>query len=297
MTLSLGIIGSSKGNGHPYSWSAIFNGYDADAMSECEYPVIPEYLSKQNWPSARIFDANVVSIWTQDYELSKHIAKASCIPHVSLSLNELIDNVDAVLLARDDAENHMYFSKNILLSGKPIYIDKPIALSKANLNEIYQLQQYSGQIFTCSALRYSSELSLSHQDKIDLGEITKISAFTPNSWEKYAVHLIEPILNMINPENKIVGSELVINSFEAKTLNVTWKNGLKTFINTLGRSNVPIKIEIEGLNGTKSLIFKDAFLSFKCALQDYVDGINKNECRSPFEFNSRVVDLIERGIT
>ena len=133
--------------------------------------------------------------------------------------------------------------------------------------------------------------------KIDLGEITKISAFTPNSWEKYAVHLIEPILNMINPENKIVGSELVINSFEAKTLDVTWKNGLKTFINTLGHSNVPIKIEIEGLNGTKSLIFKDAFLSFKCALQDYVDGINKNECRSPFEFNSRVVDLIERGIT
>jgi hypothetical protein len=27
--IKLGIIGASKGNGHPYSWSAIFNGYDA----------------------------------------------------------------------------------------------------------------------------------------------------------------------------------------------------------------------------------------------------------------------------
>ena len=26
MTLKLGIIGLSEGNGHPYSWSAIFNG-------------------------------------------------------------------------------------------------------------------------------------------------------------------------------------------------------------------------------------------------------------------------------
>lgn len=26
--ISLGIIGMTPGNGHPYSWSAIFNGYD-----------------------------------------------------------------------------------------------------------------------------------------------------------------------------------------------------------------------------------------------------------------------------
>ena len=26
--LKIGIIGSSDGNGHPYSWSAIFNGYN-----------------------------------------------------------------------------------------------------------------------------------------------------------------------------------------------------------------------------------------------------------------------------
>ena len=29
--LKLGIIGISNGNGHPYSWSAIFNGYDTTA--------------------------------------------------------------------------------------------------------------------------------------------------------------------------------------------------------------------------------------------------------------------------
>ena len=42
---------------------------------------------------------------------------------------------------------------------------KPIALSVSQAKEIYDLEKYSGQIFTCSALAYSSELKLSPQDK------------------------------------------------------------------------------------------------------------------------------------
>ena len=34
MTLKLGVIGLSEGNGHPYSWSAIFNGYDSVEMEK-----------------------------------------------------------------------------------------------------------------------------------------------------------------------------------------------------------------------------------------------------------------------
>ena len=34
MILNLGVIGLSEGNGHPYSWSAIFNGYDSVEMDE-----------------------------------------------------------------------------------------------------------------------------------------------------------------------------------------------------------------------------------------------------------------------
>ena len=45
--LKLGIIGISEGNGHPYSWSAIFNGYNEEYMIQCPFESIPEYLSKQ----------------------------------------------------------------------------------------------------------------------------------------------------------------------------------------------------------------------------------------------------------
>lgn len=44
--LRLAMLGMISGNGDPYSWSAIINGYDQSAMGRCPYPAIPEYLSK-----------------------------------------------------------------------------------------------------------------------------------------------------------------------------------------------------------------------------------------------------------
>ena len=35
--LKIGILGMTEGNGHPYSWSAMFNGYDKKYMDECPY--------------------------------------------------------------------------------------------------------------------------------------------------------------------------------------------------------------------------------------------------------------------
>ena len=296
MTVKLGVIGSSAGNGHPYSWSAIFNGYDVEAMQECEYPVIPRYLSKQRWPDAKISGAEVSSIWTQDSELSTRIAEASCIEHISSTLVELESRVDAVLLARDDAENHLHFARQFLLAGKPVYIDKPIALSMTALRELYDLQQYSGQIFTCSALSYGAEFCLSPEDRSELGYITSVSASTPKSWEKYAVHIIEPVLKMINPNDPVIEANVFIDSNEARSLSVRWGNDVRANFSTLGNINSPIQIKIEGSNGSKTLVFRNPFQAFKMALQDYIDGISDGKCRSPFEFNVKVVDLIERGM-
>ena len=74
--IKLGIIGISEGNGHPYSWSAIFNGYNADAMASCPFPVIPDYLNERDFPSDFLTEKAIVThIYTQDYNLSKQIAR------------------------------------------------------------------------------------------------------------------------------------------------------------------------------------------------------------------------------
>lgn len=296
MTLKIGIIGSSAGNGHPYSWSAIFNGYDSKAMQASGYPVILEYLNKEKWPDARIQDAKVTSIWTQDKNLSEHIAKSSLIENISSNLDELQKKVDAILLARDDAENHLKFARQFLIAGKPIYIDKPIALTMSSLKQLYKYQQYDGQIFTCSALRYSPELILTAGRKKKIGQIVSISSSIPNSWEKYAVHIIEPVLKMLNEDDKPKQIKKISKLNEATTLEVEWESGVFTSFSTLGNIQEPVKIHIIGKKGELNLIFENTFTAFKNTLEDFISGILTGECKSPFAFNAKVVNLIERGI-
>ena len=107
MSLKLGMIGLSVGNGHPYSWAAICNGYSPEHMNACEFPVIPQYLAKQAWPAARIPGVEVTHIWTQDAELSLRVAKAALIAHVVEEPAAMLGQIDALLLARDDAMNHL----------------------------------------------------------------------------------------------------------------------------------------------------------------------------------------------
>ena len=168
--LKLGMIGLSPGNGHPYSWGAIFNGYDVNEMSSCPFPVIPQYLSQQSFPQDAIADATVSHIWTQDRDISNHVAKSAYIEAVVDDLEDMIEHVDGILLARDDSETHYEFAKPFLEAGLPIYIDKPLATTVAEAEKIYSLQQFEGQIFTCSALRYAPDFQWQENERDDLGK-------------------------------------------------------------------------------------------------------------------------------
>ena len=86
----------------------------------------------------------------------EHVAAASRIAHVVDRLEDMATEVDAILLARDDAETHAAFAAPFLDAGLPIYIDKPLALSIAEAEAMYAREKHEGQIFTCSRARLRS---------------------------------------------------------------------------------------------------------------------------------------------
>lgn len=300
MSLKLGIIGLSEGNGHPFSWGAIFNGYNPDAMEKCGFPVIPRYLEQQKWPESQIANAEVIAVWTQDKKISVQVAEATNIAHVVSKPEDMIGMVDAVLLARDDAENHLRYAAEFLKAGLPIYIDKPIALSIDNFEKLYDLEQYSGQIFTCSALRFSQELTLSERDIDKIGEIRSIISYTPKSWNKYAVHIIEPVLKMLAESDKPLyfygGKGSRSEGDNSGSLIVRWQSGIETSFFATGDGVTPISIRVLGIKGYKDLLFTDSFSAFKAALETFVYGVVTKDPQSPKVFNEKVVRILEKGV-
>lgn len=295
--VNLGVIGMSEGNGHPYSWSAIINGYHKQYMEECGFPIIPRYLEKQIWPQAKIQDAHVTHIWTQSSELSEKIARATFISNIVAKPSDMIGKVNAVLLARDDAENHIRFARPFIEVGLPVYIDKPIALSIKGLKELYGLEQFEGQIFTCSALRYAQELIPTQDDLKDLGVIKHIDAITPQGWAKYSVHIIEPIINIIGQNEKVIVSKKTDIGLKGKNLIIGLDSGKTVSFSALGENiAAPISLRIFGEKGWREYVFSNSFSAFKSALADFLYGIRNRSCQSPKEFNYQAVQLIELGM-
>ncbi|WP_417195751.1 Gfo/Idh/MocA family oxidoreductase [Bizionia sp.] len=288
--IKFGVIGISEGNGHPYSWSAIFNGFNTEAMALCPFPVIPGYLNEREFPLDFLTDkGEVTHIYTQDYKLSVQIAEASNIKNIVEKPEDLIGQVDAILLARDDAENHYEMAKIFIEAGLPVYIDKPLALSKHDAKQIFKLQKQPHQIFTCSALRFAKELLISDSEREEIGEIVHVEASISNKWDTYSIHIIESIISQIPLRGKL----LDVKSIKKHGFNhclIEWEN-TSAYIKTTGEHKKSITFEYYGKTQTVTKTFVDSFSCFKNALDKFVNIINKQD--KTFIDEVEVIEIIE----
>ncbi len=294
--LILGLIGGSEGNGHPFSWSAIFNGYNEKEMLSSGYPVIPAYLAQEKWPDARISNASVDFVYTPSRSLSEKISKASRIANVVSDFKEMLGNIDGLLLARDDAENHITYAKIFLEAGIPVFVDKPIALNCEALTELWNLQTYESQIYSCSSLSHAPELFSKSKPLEDIGTIGEIIAKTPKSWNKYAVHIIEPIISYLddvkiyrNDWQKDQGSEIT-------SIQLVNSMNVHISLSALGQSSYePISFHFKGEKGEIKVIPQNTFSYFKKSLERFISNIGKRKkiWESSLAHHKKVVSIIE----
>jgi len=293
--IKIGIIGMSEGNGHPYSWSAIFNGFDKTEISKCPFPVIPEYLSNEIFPDNFLTNlAKVTHIWTQDLNISKKIATASKIDNVVNNIEDLCNGVDAILLARDDAENHIQMAMPFIKAGLPIFIDKPFALNIKDANKMLSSQKFENQIFTCSSLRYAKELILNKKETDMLGHIEYVEGTIMNKWETYGIHLLESLVAQLPNRGKLINVSSHKSS-DYHVVNIKWERCMATLKITGSRSS-DLTLSFTGNNNTVLKKFKDSFSCFKTSLSTFVDSINTKEIIISREETLELVEILEKGI-
>lgn len=292
--IRLGVIGFLEGNGHPYSWSAICNGYDPVAMEGSGFPIISQYLAQRKWPTDRLADVSVTHVWTQDSARARHIAQAALIENVVSKPEDMIGKIDGLLLARDDAQSHLKFATPFLQAGIPVYLDKAPALSVADFERLFDYQSKPGLIFAGTALRFAQEFNMTAEDRDQIGSIRHIAAVTVNSWDRYAVHIIEPVLNVLGDVGRIV-REQRWSAKNNQSLDVEFESGVSAHFEAVGEARGPIAIRVFGSKGWRDLVFKDAFSCFRSVLEEFAGGIRDGASRLDIDFMRRVVDLLERG--
>ena len=285
--LKLGIMGMSQGNGHPYSWAAIINGdFNTEEMDKCGYAGIPIYLNA-NKNTLGIDGARVTHIWTQERSISEHIAKASLIENVVDDAEEMIGHVDAVLLARDDPENHVQMAKPFINAGVPIFIDKPLAITTEDLAYFSEQNKNGKFLMSCSSMRYANEALTVKTEIATLGKLELATVVGKKDWTKYGIHMLEALFALLDDPKAISvqhvgesGKDIVVVKFE---------NGFVATVHLFMDIAATFQITLFGQNEWRQIDIKNSYSMFKENLTEFVKSVKEGKSRIPFEKTENII--------
>ncbi len=197
--IRLGIIGMTPGNGHPYSWSAILNGYDREAMTRlCPYPGIIGYLGKEDVTGVPGVEVSMVHA-SSSREDAEAIAAASRIGEVVDDPAAMIGKVDAVIIATDIGSEHVERARPFVEAGVPLLIDKPLCDNAADLATFERWIAGGAKILSSSSMRYSKEFRIYHRNSSELGKLRHIFMQMSKYWETYGIHALEAVYPILGP--------------------------------------------------------------------------------------------------
>ena len=121
------------------------------------------------------------------------------------NVKELCKQVDAIMIENVDGRPHLKHAFDVIKSGKPLYIDKPLAGTFADCKKIYHLaKQHKVPIFSSSSLRFSKSTLAARAGKH--GKVLHCETFSPAHIEPhhpdlfwYGIHGVESLFTVMGP--------------------------------------------------------------------------------------------------
>jgi predicted dehydrogenase len=298
--LRLAMLGMIPGNGHPYSWSAIVNGYDPVAMAACPYPVIPRYLGAQPPGTVRIDGARITHLWTDDPTEAPAVAAAALIPEIVGRPEGVIGQVDAVFVATDDGFDHVRRARPFVEAGLPVFIDKPLALTIDDLRTFIAWEKAGARLLSSSGLRYAPELAsyLAGTTNPGLGDLRWVSGVTTKTWERYGIHLLEPIARVLGPGFESVRLESTgAGNRGVEVAHLLHRNGVQVSLPVIADGGATFgTLHLCGTAGQATIRFVDTYAAFRRQLLGFIDFVRTGIAPHPFAETVEYMAVLIAGI-
>jgi predicted dehydrogenase len=180
------------------------------------------------------------------------------------SIDELLTLVDAVLLLTNDGRPHLDQARRVFKTGKPLFINKPVAGSLTDAVTIYREAAESNvPVFSASSLRYLKNAQAVRYENV-VGKVLGADTYSPATLEPhhpdlfwYGIHGVEILYTIMGP-----GCETVTRFMTSDTDIVVgkWKDGrIGTFRGTRSGTH-----DYGGIAfGEKSNLSMDAFEGYQ----------------------------------
>jgi predicted dehydrogenase len=209
------------------------------------------------------------------------------------SIEELAQNVDAILILSVDGRPHLDQFRRTLAAKKPVFIDKPLAGSLRDALEIVRLsREQNVPVFSSSSLRYTPDSPMLQMDKV--GELTSAISFGPAELEPhhpdmfwYGIHAVEALYSVLGP-----GCEQVVRTSTKNTDVITgvWTDGR---VGTMqGNRNSRAGYGVTAI-GTKGAVKGGEKHSYKPLVENYIKFFQTGVAPVPLETTIEILAFME----
>ena len=145
------------------------------------------------------------------------------------SIDALLPKVDAILLLSVDGRVHWKQAEPVLKAKKPVYIDKPFAVSLVDaMNIVNAAKETKTPVFSCSSLRYGKKIEGIKKDE-KIGAILGCVTYGPCTYAPhhpdlafYGVHGLELLYAFMGPGCRTVTRT---HTEDCDILTGTWADG------------------------------------------------------------------------
>ena len=292
--LRIGMLGMTEGNGHPYSWSAIFNNYDRAAMDACPFPGIPAYLGKQPESALGIPGARVTHVCCDRRGDAEDIARCSLIPNIVDRPEGMIGEVDAVVCATDVGSEHVGRCRPFIEAGVPLFIDKPLADNEEDLRIFTAWHDGGARFLSSSSMRYTKALEPYYGNHYELGELMYICQPMCKKWETYGIHALEAVFPFLGRGFVSIQNT---GTHQKNMVHIEHESGCAVHIPLFaGMYGAFGKTLLIGSAGSRFVADEDSFYPFRKQMALFVDWLRTGAAPFPFEETVELAKLVIGGI-
>ncbi|HKO18202.1 MAG TPA: Gfo/Idh/MocA family oxidoreductase [Acidobacteriaceae bacterium] len=280
----------SDGNGHPFSYSAIINGYSPEGLAASGWTGIYNYVRRRHASEFGFPGWSVTHAWTQDPDTTRKLCAAARIPEAVGEYSDILGKVDAIIIARDDFEKHLEMARPFLEAGTPVFIDKPLALSSDELS-YYEPFLESGRLMSCSGMRYARELDDLRANLPAYGKLRIIRGAVVLTWEKYGVHLLEAILSTVAARPLSVR----IHAAPHASALIRLQDDILIHLDALGDCPPVFRLDFFGAQQIGSFDITDNFSMFRRMLWEFLRSIQTSTPAIPAQQTLDIMRVLIAG--
>jgi predicted dehydrogenase len=288
--IELGVIGVNEGNGHPYSFASIVNGYSDAGFAAADWDVIHDYLREKDDSEFGFPGVEVTHAWTQDEAETERLCRAARIPNAVSDREDMVGAVDGVLLLRDDHEVHLEIAKPFLEAGHHVFVDKPLSTGPDELREFRPYLE-SGTVTSCSGMRYARELDAPRSDPDRYGRIKLVRGAIIKGWERYGIHLLDGIFNVVDRQPVSVTAV----GAGHPSMAIRLEDDALVQIDALGDVSDAFDVTFYGTDLTTSHRIRDNFTAFRRTLWRFIQTIRTGDPVIPPEHTVKLMCVLIAG--